>query len=290
MIRKVAKEHIDNLAKYIAANSSISEANAERFIHIYLGSSTLYEIAKVQNPYADIADTASKIILYSVENRDNLIDKAIYYNVDELVCTFFDDLKPLDLALKAGSGLGDTIRRLQELYTNEVYHIKAILYDKDSMSTYIGANIDKQFGKEYTLEFVTMIAVIIIHELKKSIDKQIVEHSFNRLTQEIEDFAKLDKYGACNIFNYYSIGIRGIINIIGHSVLFKILDYRFLDREQWPFKGSLIDLLNKQLEGFKFNSTAYNKLKMINCDSYKGIDLPTASYIMILKYSLEQIS
>ena len=158
------------------------------------------------------------------------------------------------------------------------------------MSAYIGANIDKQFGKEYTLEFVTMIAVIIIHELKKSIDKQIVEHSFNRLTQEIKDFAKLDKYGAYNIFNYYSIGIRGIINIIGHSVLFKILDYRFLDREQWPFKGSLIDLLNRQLESFKFNGIAYNKLKMINCDSYKGIDLPTASYIMILRYSLEQIS
>lgn len=55
-------------------------------------------------------------------------------------------------------------------------------------------------------------------------------------------------------------------------------------------QGKLIDLLNKQLKSFKFNGTAYNKLKMINCDSYKGIDLPTASYIMILKYSLEQIS
>lgn len=60
----------------------------------------MYEIAKVQNPYANIADTASKIILYSVENRDNLIYKAMYYNVDELICTFFNDLKPQTLHLK----------------------------------------------------------------------------------------------------------------------------------------------------------------------------------------------
>lgn len=252
-------------------------------IHSYLMEYLSRLEGNSKNPKDDIEINTTIL----VNNRREILDDIKNYGAVALPVVYSHYTKLYKVKDLMESSIGGIVRQLNTMYLKYGTQISIINFGFDFDECYYDMQIEEQFGKEYTMDFITLLFMIIAFDIDNRVGIGQINYSLENISHGLED-TTIEK----QLKAHYKLSIRSISHIIGDispSILFRTLNYKFDDKAWWPYQDNLVDLLKNRLDKFDFNKNTLRKLRMIDCDRYKGIDIGSSLHIMILKDIINSI-
>lgn len=266
------------------------ELFCEDFIYHYLAHTTNEEKSDIEmymNSYIEETKRKfgyiqrSEAIVYLSEHKKEVSSRINKYGKMKMPVLYarYNNIILVEKLLT--SSIKDIAIQMNEVYAKKADKIGVFYFYYNMDEAYYEMEIAERFGDEYTLDFITLIIQVILFELNKAINKEVISTALKIVTDDIKD----DKIGNL-LINFYDtrvIGVFDILQFLSPSVLFRVLDYDFKSRDNWPFKDNIYELLIDRLNKFKFSGKTLRKMQLLGSDRYEKIDIGSALHILVLK-------
>lgn len=223
----------------------------------------------VLNPDASLPDLDTKfeIISHTVDRYAKIYDKYAEDGIKALELLFESNHKIYEIADSEYGELMWVIfnrykESLQELTDHTIEDYGMIVSEDDNYDAI------KLIIRDKNSNLISKLIVTAI-----AFELSFISH--NSYSERIERIitGQFDKYINLNyeFTSFNSIG--NLIETLGAVTFLGILKYDFLDKNHWPWKDDLLELLDEKLERFNFSADTIRKMQLLHTDTYMGLGL-----------------